>query len=228
MSNSGFRISRPGPLAGQLCLGGESWANRSIAKRQATLRDTPQGDVAQAAATIDLELPAAVSPTKLKLVAELVAGEKRFANDWTAWLYPAVTKPRRAGGARFRRAGSACQAAAMGHQTLAGRRRVGRSGGIRNSPLRRSPAWSTCSNAAAAWWPSTAWTTRLNFRNVAYGTSWWKGSDFSQANYTGTLVYDHPVTRAMAPQRLVRRGLELSARRGRETLSWKRRRRGRK
>ena len=36
-------------------------------------------------------------------------------------------------------------------------------------------------------------------RPVTFKTSWWKGTDFGQANHSGTFVYDHPVTRAMAP-----------------------------
>ena len=36
-------------------------------------------------------------------------------------------------------------------------------------------------------------------RAVSYKTTWWKAGDSYDANNCGTLVYDHPVTRAMAP-----------------------------
>jgi hypothetical protein len=36
-------------------------------------------------------------------------------------------------------------------------------------------------------------------RGVTYKTTWWKAGDSYDANHTGTYVYDHPVTRAMAP-----------------------------
>jgi hypothetical protein len=54
-----------------------------------------QGEVV-AGGQINLELPGTTAPTKLKITAELVAGENRFRNDWTTWLYPAVIEPRTA------------------------------------------------------------------------------------------------------------------------------------
>ena len=35
---------------------------------------------------------------------------------------------------------------------------------------------------------------------ITFRTSWWKGGYENQVNHTGTLVYDHPLTRAMAPE----------------------------
>ena len=40
----------------------------------------------------------------------------------------------------------------------------------------------------------------LKFRTLSFSTSWWKGTENGQVNHTGTLAYDHPVTRAMAPE----------------------------
>ena len=36
-------------------------------------------------------------------------------------------------------------------------------------------------------------------RPVTFKTTWWKAGESPEANHTGTYVYDHPVTRAMAP-----------------------------
>jgi len=186
----------PGPLAGQLCWELKA-GERSLAKRQATLRDTPQGDVA-AAATIDLELPAAAAPTKLKLVAELVAGEKRFANDWTAWLYPAVTKPPALAVPVFAEPDQLAKLPPWGIKPLPAE------GALDDRAVYVTrhcvdPRMVDVLQRGACVLAINGLDHPLNFRNVAYGTSWWKGSDFSQANYTGTLVYDHPLTRAMAP-----------------------------
>ena len=45
-------------------------------------------------AQVDLELPAVVSPTRLHITAELLAGDKHTCNDWTSWLYPAAAAPK--------------------------------------------------------------------------------------------------------------------------------------
>ena len=46
-----------------------------------------------------------------------------------------------------------------------------------------------------------SWTRReiSTTRAVSYKTTWWKAGDSYDTNNCGTLVYDHPATRAMAP-----------------------------
>ena len=79
------------PLQGELVWEVKA-GNQSLAKRQISLHRVPQGELAEAA-KISLELPETTSPAKLTIAAELIAGEKRFSNDWCSWLYPAVIRP---------------------------------------------------------------------------------------------------------------------------------------
>jgi hypothetical protein len=172
--------------------------NQSIAKRQVGLKGPRQGDVTEVG-QISLDLPAASAPTKVKIVAELVADKKRHQNDWTAWLYPAVIKP-----------------GALPVPVFADEARVAM---LRDWGAKPLPAEGTLSDRAvyvtsrfadprlidvlqrgACFIVLDSLEHALKFRTVAFGTSWWRGTGACQANYTGTLVYDHPVTRAMAPE----------------------------
>ena len=58
-------------------------------------------------------------------------------------------------------------------------------------------------------------------RAVSYKTTWWKAGDSYDANHCGTLVYDHPVTRAMAPDGWCDDGLVLPGRRRQQVRSGK-------
>ena len=40
----------------------------------------------------------------------------------------------------------------------------------------------------------------FNSRPMTYRSTWWKAGDDLNANLCGTLVYDHPLTRDMAPE----------------------------
>ena len=186
----------PGPLAGQLrweVMAGE----RSIARREVSLPGRAQGDVTETA-EIDVELPPVASPTKLKLVAQLVAGKKRFANDWTAWLYPAEIKPAPLPIPLFAEPDQLAKLPPWGIKPLPVE-------GVlddRAVYITRhcvDPRMVDVLNRGGCVLAINGLDHPLNFRYVAYGTSWWKGAESSQANYTGTLVYDNPVTRAMAP-----------------------------
>ena len=193
-----LRVSNfsPGPLRGQLVWELKA-SERSIAKRRLALNGAPQGEVFEAA-QIDVELPAAASPIRLKLVAELVAGEKHFGNDWTAWLYPAVIEPAALPGPVFADQEQLTKLPHWGLKPLPAE-------GVlddRAVYLTRHSAEPRLVDAlkrGACVVAIDGLDHPLKFRYVAYGTSWWKGTENAQANYTGTLVYDHPVTRAMAP-----------------------------
>ncbi len=193
-----LRVSNfsPGPLAGQLVWEVKA-GDRSIAKRRLALHGMPQGEVSQAA-EIDLELPAAVSPTQLKLVAELQAGEKRFANDWTAWLYPAAIKPAKLPLPVFAEPDQLAKLPPWGLKPLPAQGVLDERA-VYITRQSADPRLVDVLERGGCVVAINGLDHPLNFRYVAYGTSWWKGTENTQANYTGTLVYDHPVTRAMAP-----------------------------
>ncbi len=173
----------------------------SIGERQAAIKEIPQGHVVEVG-QIGLELPAVTGPRKLKIRAELVAGGKRFRNDWTAWLYPAAIHPEMlpvpvfadaASPARFRD----WDARPLPTEGALSERAVYLVGRFADRRLVDALQRGACVVAFGGV------EDTLKFRTLSYGTSWWKGSENGQVNHTGTFVYDHPMTRAMAPEALV-------------------------
>ncbi len=187
----------PGPLQGEV-----AWevtaADRSIAKQQLTTPAMPQGEVAEIT-QIALELPVVDSPTKLKIAVTLGAGQRRFSNEWFAWLYPAEIKPK------------AISAPMFADQTQIGQ--------LQNWGVKPIPAEGVLSDRAV--YVTSSLTDRrmidaldrgacvillgemkpvLSSCNLTFRPSWWRGTTNNQVNHTGTFVYDHPVTHAMAPE----------------------------
>ncbi len=177
---------------------------------------TPQGEVAEAA-EIDLGLPAAASPTQLKLVAELVAGKKRFANDWTAWLYPAAIKPAALPVPVFAEPDQLAKLPPLGSETIAGGRRFGRSRRVRHPSFGR-PAAGRGARARRLRrghqrpgppleLPLRGLRDKLVERNGKRPGKLHGDAGVRSSDYPGD-----------GPARLVRRGMELLARRRREAL----------
>ena len=186
----------PEPLDGELAYEVKS-GDESLAAQQLPFKPVPQGDVAELA-QIGFDLPDVSVPTKLTVTARVTAGGKRFTNDWTTWLYPSVI--RRTEG----------EVPVFADETL-----IGQFGGWDVEPVPaegelRSDAvyvvsWP-CEPRVADAMKRGASVLVLGGANqlmksypVTFQTTWWKPGDDPAANHTGTLVYDHPATRAMAP-----------------------------
>ncbi len=186
----------PQPLTGVL-IWKVTTAGHLIAQGEATLKE-PQGELSETG-QIDFKLPDVASAAKVKVAVELMAGKKHFQNDWTAWLYPAainlepLATPVFADQEQLKKMpnwglrplpahGPLSDRAVYVVSRLADRRLVG--------ALERGARVVVFGGLGHA----------LPFRTVSFPTSWWKGTENGQVNYSGTLVYDHPVTRAMAPQ----------------------------
>jgi hypothetical protein len=171
--------------------------NQSIAKRRVSLNRVPQGELAEAT-KISLELPKTASPAKLTITAELLAGKKHFSNDWCSWLYPAVIRP-----------------AAFPVPVFADETQIKL---YKNWGVKPIPANGDLSSKAVyvVRWPCDSRVVDamkrgasivildgagqlLPSRGVTFKTTWWKAGDNPDNNNTGTFVYDHPATRAMAP-----------------------------
>jgi hypothetical protein len=185
-----------GPLQGELAWEVKA-GERQLAARRVPSDRIPQGELAEVS-QIDLELPDTASPRKLTITAELTAGGERFANDWRAWLYPALIRP----------AASAVPLFAEEAQ-LKPRKGWG---------LKPIPARGDLDSRAVylVGWPSDPRVLDAMRRGagvvaldgvdvltpwpVTFATSWWCAGGSPQTNHTGTLVYDHPATRAMAPE----------------------------
>jgi beta-galactosidase len=185
-----------GPLTGEL-----AWevkiGDRSVARRQTPLDQVPQGEVSDVT-RVGLELPDVDSPARLRITAEVKAGEKRFGNDWSSWLYPAVIRPglpvvpgfADASQVEALRAWSPRPIPAEGPLSDRAVYVVGALGDRRVVDTLERGACVVLLNGAGRAWPSCA---------ITFRPSWWRGTTNNQVNHTGTFVYDHPATRAMAP-----------------------------
>jgi hypothetical protein len=184
----------PGELTWEVKAGGQS-----IAKRQISLNNVPQGQVAEAA-KIDLELPLTASPAKLTITAELIAGERRFSNDWCSWLYPAAIRPAASPTPVF-----ADETQIKLHSDW-GLKPIPATGDL-NSKAVYVVKWPCDPRVVDAMKRGASVVVLegagqlLKSRGFTYRTTWWKAGDSpdNNNNNVGTFVYDHPVARAMAP-----------------------------
>ena len=187
----------PGPLQGELAWEVKA-GDQSLAGQQTALEARCRRARWPRPPSIGLELPDVGAPTKLTITAELTAGGKTFTNDWSSWLYPAVIRP-----------------AASSVPVFADETQIKQCESWGVKPI---PANGELSSHAVyvASWPCDPRVVDAMKRGAsvvildgagqlmkAYGvtfrTSWWKAGDSPESNHTGTFVYDHPATRAMAP-----------------------------
>jgi hypothetical protein len=184
------------PLQGELVwevkVGGQS-----VARQQTQLQSVPQGELA-GVGQIGVELPEIASPTKLNVAMEVIAGEKHFANDWTSWLYPATIRPAASPLQVFADESVMKQLEGWGAKPIPAEGELSdRATYVTSGPLDHRLIEATDRGANVVLLNGA--DPFLKSRKIPFRTSWWKGTYQGQANHTGTLVYDHPVTRAMAP-----------------------------
>jgi hypothetical protein len=183
------------PLQGELAWEVKA-ADESLAGGRAAGGRIPQGRLVEAA-RIDLPLPDSSSPRKLSLAVKLTAGGKCFANDWRFWLYPAASR-----------------LAAPPVPVFVEEGQIQARGNPGATPI---PATGDLESRAVyvVSWPSDPRVLDAMKRgasvvaldgvdvlapcSVSFATTWWCAGGNPQTNYTGTFVYDHPSTRAMAP-----------------------------
>ena len=169
----------------------------SIAKKQLEAAKTPQGEVAEIA-RIDFELPEVASPTKLKIVVTLSTRQRCFSNEWSTWLYPLEIKPK-----------------TMTVPVMADKSQIEI---MPDWELKPIPAEGVLGNHAVYVAGSLGdrrlidalergacvvllgdAKQTLNSCPITFRPSWWRGTVLDQKNHTGTFVYEHPVTKAVAP-----------------------------
>ena len=187
----------PDPLDGQLV-----WkvaaGGKLLADGESFLTSLPESYVSQVG-QIGVDLPDLEGPTLLKVFVEVVSEGRRFQNDWSAWLYPSEIKP------------EMLSVPVFADETI----------------LRQYPGWGLqpipaegALDAEAVYVLGRVFDARvvdaldrgasvvlldgedctLGARSIVFRTDWWRGGyEHSQGNHGGTIVYDHPVTRAMAP-----------------------------
>ena len=193
---------------------------QSIAKHQLTLNHIPQGELAEVT-NIRLELPDVAAPVPLTITSELVAGEKRFKNDWSSRLYPAAIKPGNISMPVFADDTKLKQFSTWNVKPfpLDGNlpsRAVYLTGKLNTRILNAiergacvvmfdgtGRCGSTDLLGGALECVSVVTLDGFSYflkpYPVTFRTSWWKAGEKREENNTGTFVYDHPVTRSMAP-----------------------------
>jgi len=169
---------------------------QAIGQAESDLPGTVPGSVGDVA-RIGLELPAGTAPAKLTVAARIVAGQQVYRNDWAAWLYPADTRPRTAGVPVF---ADDPQREPCADWALA---TVPPEGDL---PARAvyvvgwlEPRLIAALERGASVLLLDGVSQVLPTRRVTFRTTWWKAGDSADRNHCGTYVYDHPVTRGMAP-----------------------------
>lgn len=183
------------PLQGEL-----TWevkaGDQTIATQQVTVTQVPQGEVVEVA-KIGLDLPETISPAKLRITAGLAAGKEQFDNDWSSWLYPAVIGPAKLPAPVFADKAQRKQFVDWDLKPIP-----------EEGPLDEHAVYLTgrCDNRLADAMDRGASVVLLNGVGrflksypMTYRTTWWKAGDSPERNHCGTFVYDHPATRAMAP-----------------------------
>ena len=159
--------------------------------RTETTPDVGQGEVAKLA-DLSLTLPEVQEPAQVRIEAELSREGFRITNDWTAWVYPPSTRRR---GTEVPVFASSDMAPRFGLDVIP-----------TEDPLPSRAVYVTqlptvrVVDAMAAGACLVLLQPPVLFPAVPtrFKTAWWHGN--AKDNNCGTVVYDHPATRAMAPE----------------------------
>jgi len=171
----------------------EGRTTNAIAETKGTAQEVEQGTVAPIANTA-IRLPDAQAPQMLTIEAELSAGEGKARNEWTAWLYPAEIPAPRVKVPLFAGPELVRSLEWLGAKPLPGGEKLPADAAyVMSQPTAKvldAAAEGACLLLLS---PQGLFPTSAN----RFKTAWWMGNE--RDNNVGTVVYDHPVTRAIAP-----------------------------
>lgn len=181
-----------GTLAWEVKAGGQTVAADKVA-----LESIPQGEVA-GATQIAVELPETDVPVPLLVTASLTAGGKRCRNEWPARLYPALIRPASSPVPVFADVPQSKVFGAWGAAPIpTGETLDSRAVYVTDTFF--DPRLAAAMERGACVVCLGGADPFLNAYPVTFRTTWWKAGDTPEKNNTGTFVYDHPATRAAAP-----------------------------
>jgi beta-galactosidase len=186
----------PAPLQGSF-----NWKlemeGRSVAQEEKSLANpAPQGELTEMG-NIDVALPDTELPKKMKITLELTASGRQIVNDWTTWLYPSVIQPASASAPVFAEEIYSKQFPNWNLQPIPLKGELAEHAVYLTSwPCDPRITDALKRGADVVMLDGTELLMESN--PITFKTSWWR-ADGSNINHTGTFVYDHPVTRAMAP-----------------------------
>lgn len=164
-----------------------------VAEEQVPLENVSQGTVT-ALQRIELALPEVSKPERVQVEADLIAGDSRYHNQWTTWVYPSSITTSLAPGK-----------AHATPEVLPAVRRFGVEPMPGSHPLPTDRIYITSLPSAAMLDAVHAGGCLILLQPASifasvptrFKTAWWRGT--ARDNTAGTLVRDHPVTRDIAP-----------------------------
>jgi hypothetical protein len=134
----------------------------------------------------------------VKISAKLAVGEKQYHNGWSVWLYPAEIRPAPSDVPVF--VSDPEQKDFLGWPV----KPIPAEGVLASGAVyvtdglfdpRLVDAMDRGASVVLLNSESMFWTSYP----ITFRTTWWKAGDSPDRNHCGTFVYDHPLTRAMAP-----------------------------
>jgi len=152
-----------------------------------------QGEVARLG-TIDRAIPSPQAPQRLAIEATLAWGDTTCRNDWSAWVYPATIAPPKLGVPMLTSPDTVRLLARWGAAI------VPNTGKLPAKALYvATQPTPEMLDAVADGASLLLLSPQLIFQGVPnrFKTAWWLGN--ARDNNVGTVVYDHPLTRPLAP-----------------------------
>jgi len=183
----------PGELKGAALSWRATAGDRVLGAGELAVGNVPQGGIAEAG-TVEVAPADPDRPTKVTIEAELLAGSRRFRNDWSTWVYPARIRPLKPGMALFAGRGAPAALKPFGARAIP-RGALDANAVYVADSLDRGVLDAVQKGARLVLLGGAG---ALPADRTTFKTAWWKGS--RRDNNCGTVVYDHPITRAMAPE----------------------------
>jgi len=169
---------------------------RTVARQKVPVGGIPQGEVTEIT-EVDLALPVRDAPARMTINVSLSTGQKRFSNDWSAWLYPAAIAPPVLPVPVFADDAQLKRCPDWGMKPIPAEDPLDPHAAYVVSFL--DPRVTAAMERGAGVILLGGAEAFLKAYAVTYKSSWWKAGDRPEENNTGTFVYSHPITRAIAP-----------------------------
>lgn len=161
-------------------------------EQEKQVADAAQGDVVELA-RVTATLPQVEKPARIVVEAELRVGEARYGNEWSTWAYPSKAPEWKA--PVWASADLLPTVGAYGIQAIPADGELPDEAAYVGSFLTKSmfDAMTRGACVLLVQPPALLPTAMTRFK-----TAWWHGNEGD--NTAGTVVYDHPVVRPMAPE----------------------------
>lgn len=156
----------------------------------------PQGELAELG-NVDVELPEIETPAKVYVSMQFTANGRNVSNDWTTWLYPPMVRPATLPVTAFAEEVYRAQFPDWNLQPIPAKGDLdSRAVYLTSWPC--DPRIIDAMKRGAGVVMLEGAEQLMEFLPITFRSSWWR-ADATNRNHTGTFVYDHPVTRAIAP-----------------------------